>query len=653
MKLKSIELKNYRPYRGKIEVDFPEEKNKNIYILEGRNGAGKTSLHEAIRWCLYARGGGRRHFEKINETAVREDDEVKMHVRLKFLHEGDDYNVVRQAEKVGENRARTKLKILKNGEPKGKNKEERQHIIDNILPSNVSEFFFFDGEEMQSLARKMNGEEEQETVKEQIELLIGLKAVQNAVEDLKDVQDEVNDELDEERKKESEEEELNDELDQKKERKEELEAEISELEEEIDGLKSDKRKVEERLSQIESERLERLKKLETSIDSLEDRISEKQEQYENRIKEGHIFMLKDSIENTIEKLKKERENVEDTLNDMNISDAKRKMVEESIEGGECELCSRELDDESKESLEEMKENFEVEEERRSELEIRKVTLRKRIENLKDAIRATQNESPASLKNEIEKLKNRKEEKEGERTEIDEEIEASKEEEGKLELEKNDLEEKIRKEEAKRQNRKEELEEVRKRIKELRGKIKSISESSHASELEAQRKAIENCIDDLNNIRDRLAGTKRESILEEANKVFEILTSNERGYDRFEFISEGEYGFQIVNRDGSRPNMDHISQGEKQVVALSFIIGLNRFADRSAPIVMDTPIARLDKEYRQNLAALFSNLTEQIILLSTNASLSTSFEEILKDDIARRYKIIEDVETHTSDVEVSG
>ncbi|MFB6225346.1 MAG: hypothetical protein ABEI13_02720, partial [Candidatus Paceibacteria bacterium] len=120
----------------------------------------------------------------------------------------------------------------------------------------------------------------------------------------------------------------------------------------------------------------------------------------------------------------------------------------------------------------------------------------------------------------------------------------------------------------------------------------MSDSSMSSELAKQKNLIDKCIEDLNNIRDELAGRKRISILEEANNIFEILTSDNRGYDSFEFIDEDSYGFQIVNNDGSRPDMEYISKGEKQVVALSFIIGLNRFADRTAPIIMDTPVARL-------------------------------------------------------------
>lgn len=145
MRLRSIELKNYRPYKGEVEVEFSEKDDENIFILEGRNGAGKTSLHQAIQWCLYApyMGGGKAHFDKINDSIESDQESSEMHVRLKFSHEGDEYNVVRQAKIVGEARARTNLEILKNGGPVEKSEEKRQDILDNILPSNVSEFFFF------------------------------------------------------------------------------------------------------------------------------------------------------------------------------------------------------------------------------------------------------------------------------------------------------------------------------------------------------------------------------------------------------------------------------------------------------------------------------------------------------------------------------
>jgi DNA sulfur modification protein DndD len=55
MKIKSIELYNYRLYKGFNIVDFPNGNNKNLYLISGENGFGKTTFLHSLLWCLYGR----------------------------------------------------------------------------------------------------------------------------------------------------------------------------------------------------------------------------------------------------------------------------------------------------------------------------------------------------------------------------------------------------------------------------------------------------------------------------------------------------------------------------------------------------------------------------------------------------------------------
>jgi DNA sulfur modification protein DndD len=55
MKIKSIELYNYRLYKGFNKVDFPNGNNKNLYLISGENGFGKTTFLHSLLWCLYGR----------------------------------------------------------------------------------------------------------------------------------------------------------------------------------------------------------------------------------------------------------------------------------------------------------------------------------------------------------------------------------------------------------------------------------------------------------------------------------------------------------------------------------------------------------------------------------------------------------------------
>ena len=62
LKIKSIELKNFRPYED-VTIEFSQDKKKTFTIIEGNNSAGKTSLINAMYWCLY----GQEQFLNVGE----------------------------------------------------------------------------------------------------------------------------------------------------------------------------------------------------------------------------------------------------------------------------------------------------------------------------------------------------------------------------------------------------------------------------------------------------------------------------------------------------------------------------------------------------------------------------------------------------------
>jgi len=54
LRIKNIELKNFRPYEDVI-IEFSQDKNKSFTVIEGNNSTGKTSLINAMFWCLYGK----------------------------------------------------------------------------------------------------------------------------------------------------------------------------------------------------------------------------------------------------------------------------------------------------------------------------------------------------------------------------------------------------------------------------------------------------------------------------------------------------------------------------------------------------------------------------------------------------------------------
>lgn len=62
MKIKEIELNNFRIYNGKNVIDLTTSDARNIVIVSGENGFGKTTFLMSIVWCLYG-----KQMEQVDE----------------------------------------------------------------------------------------------------------------------------------------------------------------------------------------------------------------------------------------------------------------------------------------------------------------------------------------------------------------------------------------------------------------------------------------------------------------------------------------------------------------------------------------------------------------------------------------------------------
>lgn len=68
MRIQDITLTNYRLYQGKNKISFqPDAEGKNIYLISGENGFGKTTFLHSLLWCLYG-----RLMAEIDETLRKE-----------------------------------------------------------------------------------------------------------------------------------------------------------------------------------------------------------------------------------------------------------------------------------------------------------------------------------------------------------------------------------------------------------------------------------------------------------------------------------------------------------------------------------------------------------------------------------------------------
>lgn len=186
MLIKKITLENFRQFKDVQSVDFSKDNVKNITIILGENGAGKTTFAQAFRWCLY----GKTTFtdsillnKEISQN-LGPNKESFVRVSLELIHNDTKYEITREQKyttnATGElNTPNSSELKIKYRNPQGNTKFVEQKEVDlrikEILPFELSNYFFFDGERIQNMSKEINDGKSAE-FKDAVERLLGLSA---------------------------------------------------------------------------------------------------------------------------------------------------------------------------------------------------------------------------------------------------------------------------------------------------------------------------------------------------------------------------------------------------------------------------------------------------------------------------------------------
>lgn len=187
MKFTRIEVENIFAYSGLSHIDLSKTTDeRNIIVVRGRNGAGKTSLLNAIKLLFLGAGNpslrrvgwGNLEMQKngyvlgvpgrwygVFNTGAKSSG-APARVALDWTDGGRSYRMQRVFRRVGASFTED-LSINVNGTPLGD--AERDATLTQLLPPELVPFFVFDGEQIQSIADADVGREQAE-----IERLLGL-----------------------------------------------------------------------------------------------------------------------------------------------------------------------------------------------------------------------------------------------------------------------------------------------------------------------------------------------------------------------------------------------------------------------------------------------------------------------------------------------
>ena len=187
MKVEHMRLENFRQFKGVQELAFSTDARKNVTVVMGDNGAGKTTLAQAFLWCLY----GKTSF-KDPEVINREVREFELHQRgckvaaeLLLSHQGKRYDVVRRKYYYIDGKISERFEVRmqnENGDWKTLNETASRAKVKDMLPYELSSFFFFDGERIERMSEELLEQKRSRAFKEAVQGLVGMRPIHDAIE---------------------------------------------------------------------------------------------------------------------------------------------------------------------------------------------------------------------------------------------------------------------------------------------------------------------------------------------------------------------------------------------------------------------------------------------------------------------------------------
>lgn len=662
MRLIKITLNNFRQFYRNQTIEFASG-DQNITIVFGENGKGKTGIFRALMFALYGsthiqQDNSRDEIHLVNFIALEENPNMPVETFVEVVFEDNEkiYEIKRVIQGIKSNGSimerplKTELNIMDEHGNYGAepivDEIEISRIVNDILDEKIKDFFLFDAEKIETLART-DARVKQE-VKAGIVKLLQIDQLENAIELLK--------RLHTAEKKRVLANSKNLDLNHKENQIQEITNEIKNFEEIMEMKEENKIACAQEIDEIKTKLSENedVRKIQEKFDEestkknllLRMAKDKKDEIKKELLKNGHHLIMKD----TYLSVKKYLEQILVDQQDL----IPIEVIEKSLHDLECACCGSDLraHQDLLKNIEHLKSNF-----KRSEL----TPLVSLITSTIHDFSLEEEEVLESLRTkmaEFREIKNNIEAVNKQLQRYDSDIKSKAQEQ-----------ENLKHLEATLEDKKQMLEGLNEEINYKKVQISEKEKTKEALEKELQRMFRENeslkidskvlqYMEDLKEQFERVfieySDEMRAKLTEEATAIFkELIDRKDKDLIKKIDINE-KYEIEIIGWDQIKITQD-ISQGQRQVVALSFITALAKVASDGVeninfPLFMDTPFGRISGNNRDYLIDNIPNLTSQWILLLTDTELSKTEELRFKNTgkLGKWYKL-EQIKTGYSEI----
>lgn len=648
MKIFKVEIENYRQYIGKTCLEFSTT-DKNITIIQGDNGGGKSNLMNAIVWCLFEdemfkskNNEGRQIINENIMASINTKETATATVSVTIGEDKPEFEFVRSSTFSKSVTGRTDYlesefkgyHITAGGHDKIGDPE--WEINKQFIPKDLRSFFFFDGEKMDQYF------EDTSSVKSNVERISQIDVLNDVISTMNSTIRAIERDMG---KLSPEGQEFSEQLQKLQDEKIKLENERTELTPIVTQYEDNKRKIDEYLKNNSNEIVKQKSKLRGSIsaqrDQVLDQISSLKTEMKRIIADAiPIVYSYDALEFAAKLI--DEETNKGTL-PPNIKDV---FLKELLDRGVC-ICGRTLDDDT------CRQNIQ--------------DLLERIVPSDIAYDATQGKY--TIKNImsgfdfrpkiIEKLQKQME-LETELQKFNEQLEAISEELTNYdEFEISEMENKRRTIETQINNTNSRIGFINGRLSTINDDINTVQDKLAQSSkdyqkytrLEKQKNYAIELLNQFKLIKNKIITEVRVRLEKKTREYFFKMIWKKNAYSDVRILDFGnKYKISVLSHNRAECLGD-LSAGERQVLALSFTAALYSVSGYNVPVIIDTPLGRISGATRYNIAsALPEYLSEtQLIMTMTDTEYTDEVRQAMNYAVGGEYKVIYDEETQTSKV----
>lgn len=644
MKFNYLTIENYKSFQFPTKLEFPQsETGKSIFLVGGMNGAGKTSIMEAVNICLY---GERADviYRSINHKELTKGNAF-VSFELEFETDNAETVLVKRSwsanacEKPLAKDLVEKLTVVKDGRRVSvQNKEMWQDYINSTIPKSITQFFFFDGEKIQEIAADDHSEVR---LKDSLEAALGIQYISRLAEDVVYLKHE-------ERKGfvEISDEDINfkeSELKKEQRKLKSKQDDLVDLQQQLDDFKKQKEDAQNRFRSIfsidpeSSEVIKQKEKkriqLSTQSGQLNAQIKQLTEQFLPWAMAGKLFEpLKQQIEKEhhAQRGKFFAENAPELTRQIvytidnprpitgnPLTDSQKSEIEKRLlalfSGAGTEEVVKILNLSERDAAKVLNKMEEIEQS--DVLQLHDLIAQK--QEVDDEIHSIQSslQSRGNTQSERELFDSLQETMESCQIQI-----------GRLSVSINNLQD--------------EIHIVEGRIKDIEMELNKLYERHNTSQEKAR--FIEECDAIANMLNAYIVKLRKNKIQLLRDKTFEMFLrlSSKSDLVKSIDIDEKTYEMTIKDKNGNIMRKSGLSAGEKEVFAISLLWGLAQTSQLNLPIIIDTPLSRLDSVHRDNIVRqYFPNAAEQVIILSTDTEVDSNYFKNLEPHLSGAARLV--------------